>query len=596
MENIRNFSIIAHVDHGKSTLADRMLEFTGTIEKRQMKDQILDRMDLERERGITIKMQPVTMKYKQGDKTYTCNIIDTPGHIDFTYEVSRSLRAVEGVLLLVDSTQGVQAQTLSVLDMARELDLVIIPILTKIDMDHSRIEEVSKEVSELLSCSPDEILTVSGKTGEGIDILFENIIERIPMPEKDMEKGNKALIFDYSYTNHTGINAFARIFSGSFKKGESCTLVGVNQQFVLKDVGIFTPDMKSIDCLEEGGIGYFTTGIKEPGVAVVGDTLTHTQNKAKAFSGYTEVSPVIWASLYPQDADDYRNLEHTLKEMRLSDASLTYEEEQSTILGKGFRCGFLGMLHLEIITERIRREGGINLIITSPSTDYTIKLKSGEEKIIATPSQFPDTNDIESITEPWVSLDIIVPIDMISNISSLFVDYEGHINEVQDFTNGRSIIKAEMPLRELMRKFFDKLKSVTSGYSSLSYKRIDNRPSQVTRLDILLAEEIFPAFSSIVSHTRAEKEGRELVNILYEIVPRELFQIKIQARVNNRIIASKSLSALRKDVTAKLYGGDITRKMKLKEKQKKGKKKMTEGARVKISHDVFLKVVQKKNN
>ena len=596
MKNIRNLSIIAHVDHGKSTLADRILEFTGAIEKRQMKEQVLDRMDLERERGITIKMQPVSINYKKSDVDYTFNIIDTPGHIDFSYEVSRSLRAVEGVLLLVDSTQGVQAQTLSVLEMAQNLNLKIIPVLTKIDMQHSRVDEVSLEVAEMLNVSIDEIKLVSGKTGEGVEELLDNIIEKIPSPQIDEESpGGRALIFDFSYTNHTGINAFGRIFSGSFKKNDSVMLLGARQSFTLKDVGIFKPDMKSEKSISAGSIGYFTTGIKEPGVAVVGDTLSHTQNKSKPFSGYEEVSPVIWASLYTQDADEYRQLEHSLKEMRLSDAAFTYEEEQSAVLGKGFRCGFLGMLHLEIITERIRREASINLIITAPTTDYTITLKNGKKVVCATPSQFPDTHDIQSIEEPWVAIDIIIPSTLIANVSALFIEYEGSILQVRDFKNDRCILNGEMPLRELMRNFFDKLKSSTSGYASLSYKRVDNRPSQVTRLDILLAEEPFPAFSSIVSKNRGEREGRALVEILHETIPRELFLIKIQAKMDNRIVASKTLPALRKDVTAKLYGGDITRKMKLREKQKKGKKKMGAQGRVTVAHDVFLKVIRKKN-
>lgn len=597
MENIRNLSIIAHVDHGKSTLADRILEFTGAIEKRQMKEQILDRMDLERERGITIKMQPVSITYKKNNIPYTFNIIDTPGHIDFSYEVSRSLRAVEGVLLLIDSTQGVQAQTLSVLEMAQNLNLKIIPVLTKIDMQHSRVDEISLEVADLLNVSLDEVREVSGKTGDGVENLLDTIIEKIPAPSVDVNVDkNCALIFDFSYTNHTGINAFGRIFSGTFKKNDSVILLGAKQSFTLKDVGVFRPDMESKNFISAGAIGYFTTGIKEPGVAVVGDTLTYTQNKGNVFPGYEEVNSVIWASLYPQNADEYRQLEHTLKEMRLSDAAFTYEEEQSTVLGKGFRCGFLGMLHLEIITERIRREALIELIITAPTTDYKIKLKNGKEVLCATPSQFPETQDIVSITEPWVAIDIIIPTNLIASVSALFIDYEGSIIKVEDFKNDRCILKGEMPLRELMRNFFDKLKSSTSGYASLSYKRIDNRPSQVTRLDILLAEEPFPAFASIVSKNRGEREGRKLVEILHNTIPRTLFVIKIQAKMDNRIVASKTLPALRKDVTAKLYGGDITRKMKLREKQKKGKKKMNEHGRVTVAHDVFLKVIRKKNS
>ena len=596
METIRNFSIIAHVDHGKSTLADRLLEYTETIEKRKMQEQVLDRMDIERERGITIKMQPVSIKYQQDGVSYTLNIIDTPGHIDFSYEVSRSLRAVEGVLLLVDASQGVQAQTLSVLEMAQELDLVILPALTKIDMQHARKDEVSLEVADLLGCDPEEVLMVSGKTGEGVEALLQEIIKKFPAPRKDTEKDARALVFDFSYTNHTGINAFARVFGGSFKKGERLMLQGINTAFSLKDVGVCKPDMMSAETIDEGMIGYFTTGIKEPGIAVVGDTITRARSSAAPFPGYQEVAPVIWVSLYPQDANDYNTLHHTLQEMRLVDAAFTYEEERSTALGKGFRCGFLGMLHFEIITERARRQAGIELVVTAPSTDFTVTKKNGETAVIATPSKFPDKHEIVSVTEPWVAVDIIAPAEQVSAVSQLVGEYEGFVLRVNDFKNNRCIVQGEMPLREMMRQFFDKLKSVSSGYASLSYKRIGQRDAQVTRLDILLAEEEFPAFASIVSRTRGEREARELVNILYETIPRALFAIKIQAKMDGRIVTSKTLSALRKDVTAKLYGGDITRKMKLREKQKKGKQKMGAAGRVTVSHDTFLKVIQGRNN
>ena len=378
MENIRNFSIIAHVDHGKSTLADRLLEYTKTIEKRKMKEQVLDRMDIERERGITIKMQPVSVVYQREGKAYILNIIDTPGHIDFSYEVSRSLRAVEGVLLLVDATQGIQAQTLSVLEMAQELNLTVIPVLTKIDMQHARIDETALEVAELLDCSVEEVLLVSGKTGEGVEILLEAIVEKFSAPKPDTEKNARALVFDFSYTNHTGINAFARVFKGPFKKGSQLLLHEINKSFSLRDVGVFKPDMLSTEVIDEGMIGYFTTGIKEPNIAVVGDTITHTQARASPFPGYQKAAPVIWVSLYPQNADAYNTLHDALQEMRLVDAAFTYEEERSTALGKGFRCGFLGMLHFEIIVERVRRKAGIELVVTSPSTDFIVTKKNGD--------------------------------------------------------------------------------------------------------------------------------------------------------------------------------------------------------------------------
>ena len=600
MQHIRNFSIIAHVDHGKSTLADRMLEITGAIDERQMKEQMLDTMDLERERGITIKMQPVSITYTKDNVPYTLNLIDTPGHIDFSYEVSRSLRAVEGVVLLIDATQGIQAQTLSVLGYAQDLGLTIIPVLSKIDMAHARIDDISLEVSELLNTPLENIRYVSGKTGEGVRELLDTIIDTIPAPTenpiaKDIADDTpRALVFDFSYTSHSGIIAYARIFSGAFTKGDQVRFKQIQTAFSLKDIGTLTPDASPTKSLGTGMIGYFTTGIKEPGVGLVGDTITPTHAKVDAFKGYEAVVPVIWASLYPQDANDYTTLSRVLKELHLSDASFTFEEEWSGILGKGFRCGFLGMLHLEIITEQIRRTVGGELIITTPSTDYTVTTKNGETTIISTPSLFPDTHEIAHIKEPWVAISIITPSTYVPVISQLFAEHEGSVTAIEDVQNQKNIIKAEMPLRELMRNFFDKLKSATSGYASLSYRRIENRDANVTRLDVLLAEEPFPAFSNIVSRARGEREARALVETIHKHLPRAMFVIKIQATLDGRIVASKTLSALRKDVTAKLYGGDVTRKMKLREKQKKGKKKMKDRGSVRVPHDVFLKVMKEK--
>ena len=383
-------------------------------------------------------------------------------------------------------------------------------------MGHARTDEVALEVADLLDCSPDEVLLVSGKTGEGIEGLLKTIIKKFPSPQKDTATDARALVFDFSYTNHTGINAFARVFGGSFKKGDRLTLREINTPFSLKDVGVFKPDMLSTETIEEGMIGYFTTGIKEPGIAVVGDTITNARANAEPFPGYQEARPVIWVSLYPQDANDYNTLHHTLQEMRLVDAAFTYEEERSTALGKGFRCGFLGMLHFEIITERVRRQAGIELVVTAPSTDFTITMKNGETAIIATPSKFPDKHEVESITEPWVAVDIITPTEYVATVSQLLSEYEGFVLQVNDFKNNRCVVQGEMPLREMMRQFFDKLKSVSSGYASLSYKRIGQREADVTRMDILLAEEEFPAFASIVSRARGEREARELVNTLYE--------------------------------------------------------------------------------
>ena len=595
MEKIRNFSIIAHIDHGKSTLADRMLEITNTIAKREMKERVLDQMDLEQEKGITIKMQPVTIKHKYKSEEYTLNLIDTPGHIDFSYEVSRSLRAVDGVILLVDSTQGVQAQTISVLDMAKERKLKIIPVLSKIDFPHSMIDDVIFEIVEILGCDIEDVIHTSGKTGEGVEDLLNVIVEKIPSPIIPEVKESKALIFDFSFDSHSGISAYARVFSGEFIKNDSLKFLSNNKNFQLKETGIFSPDKKPKDRLRAGEIGYFTTGIKEPGIALVGDTIAKKSEDVEAFSGYKEPSPVIWASIYPQDGDDFSTLERVLKELKLSDSSLVFEEERSNILGKGFRCGFLGMLHLEIITERIKREYNLELIITSPSTEYVIHTKKGSMRV-SSATEFPDHHDIEKVEEQFVKLRIISNAEHLSNIQKLITNHEGEVAKIEDFQKGKTVMYVDMPLREFMRKFFDKLKSATSGYASLSYDFIEKREADVSRLDVLIRDEIFPAFSTIVSKQKVEKEARKLVDTIYEELPRELFQIKIQAKAGGRIIASKTLSALRKDVTAKLYGGDITRKMKLREKQKKGKDKRDTTASIKVSHDTFLKVLQKKDS
>ena len=592
MELIRNIAIIAHVDHGKSTLADRILERTGAIEERKMKEQVLDRMDLERERGITIKMQPVTVHYRTQENDYLIHLIDTPGHIDFSYEVSRSLTAVEGVLMVVDATQGVQAQTLSVVELAREAGKVIVPVLSKIDMPHARIPETRREVVSLLNCKEDDVLLVSGKTGEGVEALLKRITEVVPPPQKSTEHSPKALVFDFSYSDHTGITAFVRVLGGTFTAAQQLTLLGQRARFRPKEIGICVPDMKKTQALKEGEIGYIVTGIKETAAAVVGDTITLAAHPAEPVPGYREPTPVIWASLYPRHAESYTALQQTLKYLRLTDAAFSFEEEQSTVLGKGFRCGFLGMLHLEIVTERVKREGGIELITTSPTTDFTVTDQKGETKVIATPERFPDRPKV--VTEPWVAVAIITPSEYLPALNRVLLEHEGVVASVSEHTGGRCRIQGELPLRELMRSLFDKIKGVSAGYASLSYERIENRPAEVTRMDILLAEELFPAFSSIVAKQRAEREARRIVEILHESIPRTLFAVKIQAKVDGRILASKTLPALRKDVTAKLYGGDITRKMKLREKQKKGKKKMGAIGKVQVPHDTFIQILKKR--
>ncbi|HEY4502206.1 MAG TPA: translation elongation factor 4 [Candidatus Paceibacterota bacterium] len=600
MKNIRNFSIIAHIDHGKSTLADRMLEVTNTIEKRKMRDQVLDSMELERERGITIKMQPVRMHYASGGKEYILNLIDTPGHIDFAYEVSRALKAVEGSILLVDATQGVQAQTFSTLDMAREQGLVIIPVLSKIDSPLARVGEVKQEVAELLKCSLDDILLCSGKTGEGVGALLEAVIERVPAPESHDNGGDfQALVFDFQYSNHRGIIVYVRVFSGSISKNIALRFSAAHERFLALETGIFAPQEQPSDNLSDGEIGYIVTGIKKPGVASVGDTLIFDKSGAKALPGYLQPRPVVWASVYPESQDDFNLLKQSLLRLRLSDSSLSFEEESSGSLGRGFRCGFLGMLHLEIITERLRREFGLELVVTTPSITYEVTYRDGTSTIVYSPSKFPDHGETIHVREPWTILKIIVPHAYVSPLMQLLYDHEGVVTHSETFgdstaseMSSRVVLSINMPLRELMRNFFDQLKNVTSGYASFSYEIGEMRPADVVRLDLLVAEELVPAFSRVVARRRVEEEAERAVERLFSVLPRQMFVTKIQGKALGRIISSKTLSALKKDVTGYLYGGDITRKMKLREKQKKGKKKMLARGKVNIPHDVFLKMMR----
>lgn len=643
LENIRNFSIIAHIDHGKSTLADRMLEITHTIEKRKMRDQVLDSMDIERERGITIKMQPVRMEYtpllfkegegggnsefnhhpallstppqKGGDDTYILNLIDTPGHIDFSYEVSRALKAVEGSILLVDSTQGVQAQTLTTLAMARSIGLAIIPVLSKIDSPLARISETKEEVVKLLNCDPNEILLVSGRTGEGVENLLKEIIKRVPEPTpifsssplgrparqlaggneeglEKMEGSLRALVFDFKYSNHRGVIVFVRVFDGKVAKGDSLAFAVSGEKFIALEVGTFSPEETPRDFLSSGETGYIVTGIKKSGIASVGDTITLFKNPSPALPGYMQPLPVVWASVFPEDADDFTELKASLGKLKLSDSAFSYEEESSGSLGRGFRCGFLGMLHLEIITERLKREFNLDLVITTPSITYEVTLKNKKIEKIYSPYFFPDDGNIESAREPWVDMKIISPSSYIGVIMQLLFDHEAEVGETDNFGDNRSSINVKMPLRELMRNFFDELKSASSGYASISYEIGELRMVNVTRLDILVADEVVPAFSRVVSRRRAEEEAQLAVEKLSEILPRQMFTLKIQGCALGRIISSRTLSGMKKDVTAHMYGGDITRKMKLREKQKKGKKKMKERGRVNIPQDVFLKMMR----
>lgn len=594
MKDIRNFSIIAHIDHGKSTLADRMLELTHTVDARKMQNQVLDSMELERERGITIKMQPVRMEHGYNGTTYELNLIDTPGHIDFSYEVSRALKAVEGVLLLVDSTQGVQAQTLSVLQMAKAQHLTIIPVLTKIDVPHARIEEVADEVMRLLQCERTDIHCVSGKTGEGVVALLDTICDRIPAPHVSEGIPYRGLVFDFQYSNHRGIIVYMRVIDGVVKKGDHLRFFAAERNFVALEVGILSPEERPVDELRAGEIGYIVTGIKEPGTASVGDTLMFERGGNEPLEGYEKVPPVVWASVFPESQDDFTVLKHALDRLKMSDSSLSYDEESSGVLGRGFRCGFLGMLHLEIVTERLKREFNMQIILTAPSIVYEITHENGRVEEIYAASRFPEYGEKVTVREPWVLARIIVPPTYVGSIITLLYDHEGTVLETEVFKDGRNLLTLEMPLRELMRNFFDKLKNVTSGYASLSYEIMEMRKAHVARLDVLVSEEVIPAFSRVVGVNRAELEARAVVEKLYTTMPRQMIVIKLQARILGRIVASRTLSALKKDVTGYLYGGDITRKMKLREKQKKGKKKMLERGKgnVHIPQDVFMKMVK----
>lgn len=593
MDKIRNFSIIAHIDHGKSTLADRLLEITGTIDKRMMRDQVLDSMDLERERGITIKMQPVRMRYKINDKDYILNLIDTPGHIDFSYEVSRALRAVEGSILLVDSTQGVQAQTLTTLGMAQAAGLKIIPVVSKIDSPLSRVEEVCEEIEKLLGVSREEILQVSGKTGLGVDKLLEAIVERVPPPSSLKASIFRSLVFDFKYSTHKGVIVFVRVFSGEVKKGDRLKFKVAGKEFQALEVGVFMPEEKASDSLKAGEIGYIVTGIKEPGIASVGDTVASVSDLESPFPGYEKARPVVWASVYPENQDHFNTLKLALGRLQLSDSAFSYEEESSGVLGRGFRCGFLGMLHLEIITERLRREFNLPLVITLPSITYRITYKTGKEEVIYTPSFFPEDHLIESVREPWVSATIIIPPQYMSAVVQMLYEFEAELGSTESFGENRLELKFQMPLRELMRGFFDRLKAATSGYGSISYTLEGDRPADVTRLDILVADEPVLAFAKIISRRQVEQEAEISVEKLANILPRQMFSMKIQGKALGRIISSRSLSGMKKDVTQHMYGGDITRKMKLREKQKKGKKKMKERGKVNIPQDVFLKMMRR---
>jgi GTP-binding protein LepA len=591
--HLRNFAIISHIDHGKSTLADRFLEITGTIEKRKMREQFLDQMDLERERGITIKMQPVRMEYTIDSQNYILNLIDTPGHIDFSYEVSRSLKAVEGAVLLVDATQGVQAQTIGNLEIARSLGLVIVPVLNKIDSSYARTDEVKDEIVEILKCKKEEVLEVSAKTGQNVELLLEEIVKRVPSPSLGKD-GLRGLIFDFEYSLHRGVILYLRIYDGLVKKGDEVFLCQANKSFKVNEVGVFKPKPVLTDSLKTGEIGYVVTNVKEANIAHVGDTLLLKHSSLEPLEGYKSAEPVVWASIYPESQDDFAALKQSLERLNLKDSALSFEEEGSGILGRGFRCGFLGMLHLEIIVERLKREFGLRLVTAMPTVVYKVETTKGEKTEVYSPALFPEYGELKSALEPWVEIKIITPLDKLGEIMQLLKSHDAEIGETEQFGESRLLINSQMPLREMMKNFFDELKSVSAGYASMSYKIIEDRLADLVRLDVLLNEDPVLAFSRVVKKDDIQREAQAMAEKLRDILPKALFTIKIQVKGGGRILAARSLSALKKDVTGYLYGGDRTRKMKLWQKQKKGKEKLRKHGKVNVPHDVFLKMIQNK--
>ncbi|MFA4817293.1 MAG: translation elongation factor 4 [Parcubacteria group bacterium] len=598
-KNVRNFCIIAHIDHGKSTLADRLLELTKTVESRKMMDQMLDQMDLERERGITIKLQPVRMKYSLNGEDYILNLIDTPGHVDFNYEVSRSLAAVEGAVLLVDATKGVQAQTLSNLYLAVEQGLEIIPAVNKIDLPNANVAKTKKEIIHILGCREEEILEVSGKTGEGAEKLLEKIAQILPSPRGEKDKPLRALIFDSKYDTYKGVVAYVRIVDGKVKRGDKIFMMAARAESDVVEVGFFKPNLEPTEELVAGDIGYIATGFKSVESCQVGDTITVESQKSKVASlpGYKKVTPMVYASFYPVEGDDYNFMRDALEKLKLNDAAFTFELESNLALGRGFRCGFLGMLHLEIIQSRLEREFEISPTITTPSVVYEVELigKKGEAKRVKiySPTEFPDPSAIEKIYEPYVKLDIISPSSYLGNIMDVMKNTRAEYLNTEYIDAERLILSFDCPLTDVIINLHDDLKSASSGYASMNYVVTEYKPYDLVKLDILVAEEKVEAFSRIVPRERAFSEGKKTVEKLKESIPKQNFQIALQAAIGGKIIARETIKAFRKDVTSGLYGGDVTRKRKLLEKQKKGKKKMKNIGRVSIPSEAFLSVLKK---
>ena len=593
MENIRNFCIIAHIDHGKSTLADRMLDLTGSVDERKAQAQILDNMDLEREKGITIKSHAVRMDYEMGGEKYALNLIDTPGHVDFSYEVSRAIASCEGALLVVDATQGVQAQTISNLYLALEHDLTIIPVLNKIDMDAAKVDEVSDEVVELLGCSREEILAVSARTGEGVPQVMEAIVQRIPAPKGDPAAPLQALIFDSVFNSFRGIIAYFRVFNGTLRAGERVKFFNSGREYDADEIGFLRLDFDPEKEISAGNVGYIVSGIKESSEVRVGDTITSAATPCtSAVAGFEEVKPMVFAGVYPVDSDEYENLRQSLDKLRLNDASLTYEPESSMALGFVFRCGFLGLLHMEIVQERLYREFDMDVITTVPNVSYRVYTTHKEMIEVHNPSGLPEPTLVERIEEPTIAAQIITNTDSLGVVVKLCIDKRGTLRNQVFLTANRVELSFDMPLSEIVFDFYDRLKSISRGYASLDYHLSGYMPASLVKLDILLNGEKVDALSSLIHKDYSYDFGRKMCEKLKELIPRQQFDIAIQAAIGAKIIARETVKAVRKDVTAKCYGGDISRKRKLLEKQKKGKKRMRQVGNVEIPQEAFLAVLK----
>ncbi|MBR5454418.1 MAG: translation elongation factor 4 [Rikenellaceae bacterium] len=593
MKNIRNFCIIAHIDHGKSTLADRMIEKTNTLTERELQSQVLDDMDLEREKGITIKSHAIQMEYIKDGQKYVLNLIDTPGHVDFSYEVSRAIASCEGALLVVDATQGIQAQTISNLYLALENDLEIIPVLNKIDVDSAMVDEVKDQIIDLIGCDPDDILLASGKTGQGVMEVLDAIVERIPAPKGDEEAPLQALIFDSVFNSFRGIIAYFRVMNGTLRKGDKVKFVNLGNEYAADEIGVLKLKLSPRDEVKAGDVGYIISGIKNSADVKVGDTITHVARPCdKGIDGFENVKPMLFAGVYPVDTSEYEDLRASIEKLQLNDASLTFEPESSLALGFGFRCGFLGLLHLDIIQERLYREFDMDVITTVPNVSYRVTTTKGEVSEVHNPSGLPEPTLIQKIEEPYIMAQIITKSDYLGSVIKLCIDRRGTLLNQTFLTQDRVEVNFEMPLSEIVFDFYDKLKSLSRGYASFDYHTTGYKDSKLAKLDILLNGEPVDALSSLIYYDHAYDFGRRMCEKLKELIPRQQFDVAIQAAIGSKIIARETVKAVRKDVTAKCYGGDISRKRKLLEKQKKGKKRMRQIGNVEVPQQAFLAVLK----